>query len=31
MDDLIKGAGTSVADPEYSEIKEKIGEFAQEL
>jgi amyloid beta precursor protein binding protein 1 len=31
MDDLIKEAGTSVPDPEYSEIKEKIGEFAQEL
>jgi amyloid beta precursor protein binding protein 1 len=31
MDDLIKEAGTSVADPEYSEIKEKIEEFAQEL
>lgn len=31
MDDLIKDAGTSVADPEYSEIKEKIGELAQEL
>lgn len=31
MDDLIKQAGTRVEDPEYSVVKTKIGEYAQEL
>lgn len=31
MDDLIKEAKTHVEDPEYSSIKARVGEFAQEL
>lgn len=31
LDDLIKEAGTHVDDPEYSEIKTRVSEFAQEL
>ena len=31
MDDLINEAKTHVEDPEYSAIKTRLGEFAQEL
>ena len=31
MDDLIKEAGTSVEDPDYSDAKTQTGEFVQEL
>lgn len=31
MDDLLKEAGTHVEDPEYTEIKTQLGEFAREL
>ncbi|KAK5121424.1 hypothetical protein LTR85_005256 [Meristemomyces frigidus] len=31
MDSLIKEAGTSIEDPEYSEVKDKVGSFCMEM
>ena len=31
IDDLISEAGTFVEDPEYSEVKSKVGEYVQEM